>query len=105
VIVKNNPLQILLPKLAWREVEKATRVTSRQLRWRKVLPANPGGEKSPTSTHGTITTTAGLVAWDFPPAGLAEGYFSPSSLAGRHVSLSPPHAKPILTIIFRWGHF
>jgi hypothetical protein len=26
VIVQNDPLQILLPKMAWREVEKVTRV-------------------------------------------------------------------------------
>jgi hypothetical protein len=105
MIVQNDPLQILLPKLAWREVEKVTRVTFRQLRWREVLPANPGGGKSLASTHGRITTTAGSAANDFPPAGLAEGYFPPPGLAGRHVSLFPLPARPVLAIKFGEGHF
>jgi hypothetical protein len=39
VIVENNPLRIILAKIAWREMEKLTRGTSRHLTWRITLPA------------------------------------------------------------------
>jgi hypothetical protein len=42
-IVKNNPLRVLLAKIAWREVEKLTRGTSRHLTWRITLPAIESG--------------------------------------------------------------
>jgi hypothetical protein len=54
IIVRNNPLWILLPKMTWRNVEKPPRDTSRHSTWRTSLPA---------------TGTGGLF---FPPLQLAE---------------------------------
>jgi hypothetical protein len=77
-------------------VKKATHVTFRQPRWRKILPANPGDGKSTTLTHGVR---------DFSPTGMAEGYFPPHGMAERHVSLSPLSARLILTITFEEDYF
>jgi hypothetical protein len=42
-IVENNPFQNILPNVAWREEEKATRSSSRGTGWRNVLPAKESG--------------------------------------------------------------
>jgi hypothetical protein len=36
---------------------------------------------------------------------MAEGYFPPHGMAGRHVSLSPLSARPVLTITFEKDYF
>jgi hypothetical protein len=60
--------------MVWWNMEKATHVTFRQFRWRKVLPANPEDGKSTTLTRGAIITIAGSETRDFLPTGI-EGYF------------------------------
>jgi hypothetical protein len=49
--VKNNPLQISLPNMAWREEEKVARVAFRHSAWRiKVLAYQTGGKYIPPLT-------------------------------------------------------
>jgi hypothetical protein len=114
VIVKNNSLNFIV-KISLAEGGKSDKChlppnqlaesTSRQPRWQKVLPANPDGRKFTTLTRGAITTIAGLEIRDFPPTGMAEGYFPLHRMVGRHMSLSPPSVRPVLIITFEESYF
>jgi hypothetical protein len=61
-IGKNNLFPILLSKIAWRVVQKVTRVTSRQYRWRRKRPAKAGGGKY----FQSLSLAESMTGDDFP---------------------------------------